>query len=442
MPLLDLVGNGLGHAAGLGKAAACSGSVDQILLGGVHFQRSQIQVLGLNDAGQLLKGQHEVHVGTHGAAGGLQLLGCAGADEHDAHVRMVLLIQPGGEHHGGHGHGDIVLELGEQLLGHHAPGGAAGGGHEGLLGGDLLQEVLGLLGGTHIGAHRHLDHLVEAHLTHGLPHLGGGDVLAELADKGRGHSGHHLIAPLDGLDQLEDLALVRDRAEGAVHQAHTAGDALIIIDLSPAQLVGADGVHAAGLCAGALDAQDGAIGALVGALAALDALILVDDALALDQGNGVLGAHLHTGVGQAALAHIGHPDLLGGAGVTGVGDDIDQRGLVVFLRDHAVLQLCIRGRILTQVPQGQADGQTDALGHYGALHQNVLAVLGHLARDDFVGQTADGLGIVAALKGHSGHLCKHLPPNVVDECVDTPHSYVSSFIFARNLSYLNVLILS
>ncbi len=268
--------------------------------------------------------------------------------------------------------------------------------------GTFFRKSSASLSGAHISAHRHLDHLVEAHLAHGLPHLGGGDVLAELADEGGSHGGHHLVAPLDGLDQLEDLALVRDRAEGAVHQAHTAGDTLVIIDLGAAQLVGADGVHAAGLCTGALNAQDGAIGALVGTLAALDALGLIDDALALYQGNSILGAHLHTGVGQTTLAHIGHPHLLGGAGVAGVGDDIDQRGLIVLLRDHAVLQLRVGRRVLAQVPQGQADGQTDALGHHSALHQDVLAVLGHLAGDDLMGQTADGLGIVAALEGHSG----------------------------------------
>src|SRR5699024_10722998 len=139
--------------------------------------------------------------------------------------------------------------------------------------------------------------------------------------------------------ELEDLALVGDGAEGAVDQTHAAGDALVVVDLGTAQLVGADGVHAAGLSTGALQVQDGAVGAGVGALAALDALGLVDEALALDQRDGVLGADLHTGVSQAALAHIGDPYLLGRAGITGEVDDVDQGGLIVLLGNGTLLDV-------------------------------------------------------------------------------------------------------
>ena len=52
VPFLDLVGNGLGNTAGLSKAAAGTGSVDQIDLVGINFQCSRVDILGLNDAGQ------------------------------------------------------------------------------------------------------------------------------------------------------------------------------------------------------------------------------------------------------------------------------------------------------------------------------------------------------------------------------------------------------
>ena len=334
-----------------------------------------------------------------------------------------MLNQPGGERHGGQSHGDIGGKLGEELLGHHAPGGAAGSSHEGLLGGDLLEEVLGLLGGTHVGAHGNLDNLVKAHTAHSLAHLRRGDLVAELADKGGSHSGDHLVTTLDGLDELEDLALIGDSAEGAVDQTHAAGDALVIVDLGAAQLVRADGVHAAGLSTGALQLQDGAVGAGVGALAALDALGLVDEALALDQRDGVLGADLHAGVSQAALAHIGDPNLLGRAGVTGKVDDVDQGGLIVLLGNGALLDVSAGGSVLVNLTQRQADGQTETLADNGALQEDILTVAGYLAGNDFIGQMLDRLGVIAALKGQAGNFGKDLTPDIVDKGVDSPHKF-------------------
>ena len=55
------------------------------------------------------------------------------------------------------------------------------------------------------------------------------------------------------------------------------------------------------------------------ALSAFDALIGVDDGLAVLEGHGTLGADLLAGAAQAALAHVGDPDLLGGAGIAGIG---------------------------------------------------------------------------------------------------------------------------
>ena len=66
------------------------------------------------------------------------------------------------------------------------------------------------------------------------------------------HAAITSVPALDGVDQLENLALVSNGGEGAVDQAHAAGDALVIVDLGPAELVGADGVHAAGRGAGPL----------------------------------------------------------------------------------------------------------------------------------------------------------------------------------------------
>ena len=66
------------------------------------------------------------------------------------------------------------------------------------------------------------------------------------SDEGGGHDSDDLVAALDGLDQLEDLALIDDGAEGAVDQAHAAGYALVVVDLGTAVFIRVDGIHAAG----------------------------------------------------------------------------------------------------------------------------------------------------------------------------------------------------
>ena len=316
-----MVRHGGGHAAYHRKAPAGAGALVKVLVLLVRLQGGKVHFLGLEHALELLKGEHEVHVGTDGAPGGLQLLGGAGAHKSYLGFRVVLLDQAGGEHHGGKGHGDIVGKLREQLLCHDAPGRAAGGGHEGLLLRHLLQKVLRLLYGTQVRAYRHFHRVGKAQDAHGLAQLGRCGPL-KLAHKGRSHYGDYLGTGLDGLDYLEYLALVGYGAEGAVHQAHAAGDALVVIYDGLAVFITAYGVHAAGLGAGPLYAADGVIGALVEALAALDALALVNVALAVLDVDGPLGAHRLAGMGQAALAVGGDPYLLGRAAVAGKGNDV------------------------------------------------------------------------------------------------------------------------
>ena len=70
--------------------------------------------------------------------------------------------------------------------------------------------------------------------------------------------------------------------------------------------------------AGPLDFADSPVGALVEAFAAFDALFLVYVAvLVLVHVDGVFGADVHAGMGDAALAVVRDAQLLGGAGVAG-----------------------------------------------------------------------------------------------------------------------------
>ena len=392
------------------------------VVAGLSLQAVEVDALGFKHAHQFLKGQHEVHVAADGAAAGLQLLGGAGAHKGDLDVPAQLVLgEAGGQHHGGHGHADVLGQLREQLLGHHAPAGAAAGGHEGLILRHLTHEVLRFLNGAKVRAHSHFQRVDEAQLAHGGLQLAGGQA-RELVDKGGSHDGVVLVALADALNKLEDLALVHNGAKGAVHKAHAAGNALVVVDLRPAQFVRADGVHAAGGGAGALHLDDGVIGAHIHALAALDALVLIDHrAAAGGEADGVLGADLLAGVGKAAAAHVGHLHLFGRAGRTGELDDVDERRVVVFAGDHAVLDARVGGRLLVHRAQGQAHGQADALGNDGPFQKDAVAVGAHLTGNDLVRQLHHLGGVVLPLVGKTGHLGEYLAANVGHGGVDTAH---------------------
>ena len=256
--------------------------------------------------------------------------------------------------------------------------------------GDVVEEVVGLFDGAEVGADGDLDGVREAEQAHCLFELSGRGVLSELADEGGRYAGDDLVALVDGLDELEDLALVRDGGEGAVHKAHAAGDALVVVDLGAAALVGADGVHAAGLGAGALDAADGVIGALGEAAAAFNAFLLVDLAFAVPaDGYCALGADVHAGVGEAALAVGGNADLLGRASVAGKGDDVYEGRLIVLFRLGRLFDTVGSEAHFRRGAQGQTAGEAEPLRHDGALEEDVMPVLSDLAGDDLIGQGID-----------------------------------------------------
>ena len=417
---MDDVRHRLGHAAGDGEAPARRRALVEGLPGG---DGGEVHPLGLEHTLKLLEGEHEVHIRADVCPDGLQLFGGAGPHKDHLAAGVLLFHQPGGEDHGRQGHGDVFELLREQLLHHGVPRRAAGGGHKALLRGDLHQKVLRLLDGAHVRAHGHLHRLVEAQGLHGGGDLLRQGVLAELAHEGRGHDGHHPVPLHDGADHLKDLPLVHDGPEGAAHQALAAGYALVLVDDRPALLVGDDGVHAAGGGAGAFHVDDGVVGAGGGALAALDARIRVDLALAVDEGDGPLGADLLAGGGQAVLAELGDLVLLGGAGVAGVGDDVDKGRLVVGLGDGGLVHALGHQGPGLDGADGQAHGQPDPLAGDGPLQEDGLPVQGLVAGDDDVGQIL-GLGVVSALVGHAGHLGEDLFADVGNQGWNASHGCV------------------
>ena len=420
--MLDNVDHCLGHAAAHGEAAPVGrGIVDAVR---VLLDGGQIHMLGRKDPRHLLKGEHEVHLAAHALAHGLQLLGRAGPDEHHLGVGMLVLDEAGGEGHGGEGHGDAVGVVGVELLGHDRPRRAAGRAHEGQLLRHLPDEVLRLLGGTEVGADGHLKDIGKAELLHGGAELAGGHLGAELAHEGGGHRGVNPLTGLDGPDDLEDLGLVGDGAEGAVYQAHAAGDALVRVDLGLAIGVSSDGVHSAGHGAGPLLNDNGLVGAHVGAAAAVDALAGVDvgAAVVTVQLDGVLGADLLAGVGQAALAALGHQHPLLRAAVAGKLNDVDERRGVVGLRPVGRLDILRERGVLRRAPAGQAHGQPQPLAHDGPLQKHVVAEVAHLARDDLVRQALNAL-VHRPLRvvSHAGHLPEHPVADLLDTGFDTSH---------------------
>jgi len=185
-----------------------------------------------------------------------------------------------------------------------------------------------------------------------------------------------------------------------------------------------DGVHTAGLGAGALDLADGVIGALIHAAAALDALVVVNDAVAIGVGaDGVLGTYRLAGMAQAALAIGTDAHLLLGAGIACEGNDVNERGLVILFGDVGLFDTLAGQTIFRRGAQRQPAGQAQAFGDDGTLAENAVAVVGDLAGDDLIGELVDTLDIV--LISHAGDFLKHGSSQLVNDTVDTSH--IASF---------------
>ena len=200
------------------------------------------------------------------------------------------------------------------------------------------------------------------------------------------------------MNQLEQLALVHDGTEGAVHQTHAAVHALVVVDVRPSVLILSDGVHA---------------------------LILVDDGLTPLRGDGPLGAGVLTVPRQTALACAGHLVVGGRAGIAGVLDDVDQRGIVVLRGNGTLLHAVGQHRVLRHRPQRQAHGQPDALTHDGPLQKHGLPLPPHLAGHDLIGQLLHAR-VVSTLIGQLRHLGKDPLADVRNTALDISHSFLSS----------------
>ena len=320
---------------------------------------------------------------------------------------MVALDHARGEHHRREGDRDVLFKLGEELFDHVAPRRAAGRDHELVLFGHFLEKVRRLLDHAQVRADGDLIHVGKAETlecpAHPLRHALG----AELPHERRRERDVHGGVALDGLNGLEDLALVRDRAERAADHALAAGGALGVVDVGAAESVGMDAVHAAGLAARALKTHDGVELALLQAAPAADALVGVDVRLAVLPRDGLPRADRHARMLQAALAHVRDLHDVVGAFVAGEFDDIDERLFVVDLRIECFFHTVRQQRKLRKLAQRQSHSQPQPFADDGALEKQTVPVCTDLTGDDLERQLFEPLGIIAALVGETCDLREH-----------------------------------
>ena len=245
-------------------------------------------------------------------------------------------------------------------------------------------------------------------------------MLTELTDKGRCHDGNNLITLENGLNDLEDLALIHNGTKGTGNQALSTGNTLVLIDHRAALIIGTDGIHTAGGGAGALQMDNGVVRTGLGALAALDAFRLINVRLAVFELDSALGADLFAGTGKAVLAVLGDLILVGGAGMAGIGNGVDQRRLIILLRNRGMIHTLGDQMAAIRRTKAQAHSKAHTLTGNGPLQKNRLTVQRAVAGNNDVGQLLC-LGIVAAVISHASDLSKDLFSDIRDQRRDSTH---------------------
>ena len=158
-------------------------------------------------------------------------------------------------------------------------------------------------------------------------------------------------------------------------------------------------------------------------MTALDALRLVDLGLPVVERDGAAGAVIGTVLGQTALTGVRHLKMSRRTAVAGILDDVDQRRIVVFLRDRTLLHSVGEQVVLRNVAQGQAHSQTDPFANDGALQEDRLPELPNLSGHDLIGQLLHPAVVIPILIGKSCHLGKDPLANVGYAALDVAHEF-------------------
>ena len=99
--------------------------------------------------------------------------------------------------------------------------------------------------------------------------------------------------------------------------------------------------------------------------------------------------------------------------MAGVGDDVDERRLIILLGDGGLIHALGQKRARLHGLEGQTHRQPHALAGDGALEKHGFAVQRALAGDDLEGDVLH-IGVVAGV-GHSGDLGKDFLSDVGDQ---------------------------
>ena len=186
--------------------------------------------------------------------------------------------------------------------------------------------------------------------------------------------------------------------------------------------------------------DDGVVGAGFGTLAALDTLFLIDEAAPVDERDGALGADLLAGSSKAVLAADGNLVLVLGAGVAGVGNDIDQGRLIILLGNCGGIHALGHQTPGLNGADAKAHGKANPLTGDGALQEDGFPVQGLVAGDDLIGQILR-VCVVAAGVRHACDLGKDVFSDVCDERRDSSHMICSSNIYFSLLLFQYIIIL-
>ena len=119
------------------------------------------------------------------------------------------------------------------------------------------------------------------------------------------------------------MSLIRNRSERAVSEAHSAGHAFFLVNVSAPELVRRYGFNTAGYSTWPLHSQDHSVLADGHALSALYALCPVNMSLTLVEIYRVFRADLRAWTGKAALTLVCDYDLVVGAGMARELYDVD-----------------------------------------------------------------------------------------------------------------------
>ena len=145
---------------------------------------------------------------------------------------------------------------------------------------------------------------------------------------------------------------------------------------------------------------------------ALDALVLIDQALSVDDVDRIFRTHLSTLMGQAPLAAVRYDDLLLWAGIACELDDVDQRIIIILFCDRTFFNAIRQCGLFLHCTQRKSDSQTQTLSDDRTLQEDAVAIACLVSWQDLVRKLLDLLCVIAAFIGESCNLSKDLSANI------------------------------